>query len=269
MLVMRRWHPVVIALGWQGAAVAQPTQLALYDTYAGGLHVASAEADFRIGATDYQMKLDYHTTGVVGFFYRGHQMNTVSGAWNGMQPVPSRFFGEGVWRGASRIADIAYDHGKPVIRQLVPPNADEREPVPDSLQANSVDTLSALAELIRAVAATGRCELRVRTYDGRRETEIEAHTVGEETLERSERSGFGGKALRCDFAGRLIAGFKFDGDRETDGKPLHGTAWLASVVAGAPPVPVRMAFETRWFGYANMYLVSIAQAGDEKLAAKP
>jgi hypothetical protein len=266
---MRWWQPVVIGLCWQGAALAQSSQRALYDTYADGLHVASTEAGFDIGATGYQMRLAYHTTGVVGFFYRGHQLSTVSGAWHGMQPVPSRFFGEGVWRGDSRIVDIAYDHGKPVIRQLVPPNADEREPVPDALQVDSVDTLSALAELMHVVAATGRCELKVRTYDGRRATEIEARTVEEEMLEPSQRSGFGGKALRCDFAGRLIAGFKFGGDREKDSKPLHGSAWLAAVVAGAPPVPVRMAFETRWFGNATMYLVSVAPAGDVKIAGKP
>ena len=80
-----------------------------------------------------------------------------------------------------RLAEIAYHQGKPVVRQLVPPNTDEREPVPDSLQANTIDTLSALAQLIHVVAETGRCDTTVRTYDGRRAVEIEAHTVGVET----------------------------------------------------------------------------------------
>ena len=42
------------------------------------------------------------------------------------------------------------------------------------LQANTMDTLSALAELIRMVDATGRCEATAHTYDGRRAVAIEA-----------------------------------------------------------------------------------------------
>jgi hypothetical protein len=89
--------------------------------------------------------------------------------------------------------------------------------------------------LIHVVATTGRCEANVRTYDGRRAVEIEAHTVGEEMLETNSRSSFAGKTLRCDFSGRMLSGFKFGDDRQRDSKPMHGSAWLAPVVAGASP----------------------------------
>lgn len=237
----------------------QPT-LALhanYETYAAGIHVAEVETGFSFGPWDYQMSLGYRTTGMVGFFFRGHQFDRVTGAWQGRQAEPSEFIGQGEWRGVPRLAEIGYHQGKPVIRQLVPPNADEREPVPDALQANTIDTLSALAQLIHVVAETGRCETTVRTYDGRRAVEIDAHTVGEEVLEASSRSSFAGKTLRCDFSGRMLSGFKFGDDRERDTKPMHGSAWLAPVVAGGSPLPVRMAFETRWFGDAIMYLTGI------------
>ena len=82
--------------------------------------------------------------------------------------------------------------------------------------------------------------------------------MGEETLEPSNRSSFAGRTLRCDFSGRMLSGFKFGDDREQDSKPMHGSAWLAPVVAGGPPLPVRLAFETRWFGDAIMYLTGIA-----------
>jgi hypothetical protein len=107
----------------------------------------------------------------------------------------------------------------------------------------------------------------VHTYDGRRATEVEAHSVGEETLDSTKRSIFAGRALRCDFAGRMLAGFKFD-DRPSDLKPLHGSAWLAPVVPGAPPLPVRMRFETRWFGDATMYLVHAEPKARGALAAR-
>lgn len=252
-----------------GVACAQ-TQVALhlsYDTYAAGLSVAQVEAGFGLGPRTYQMNLAYHTTGMVGFLYRGHQLNTVSGSWRGQRPVPIQFFGEGVWRGERRVAQIDYDRGLPVVRQLVPPNENKREPVPDALRENAVDTLSALVELIHAVDATGRCEVAVRTYDGRRTTEIQASTAGEEVLDQTSRSSFSGRALRCDFVGHMLAGFKFGDDHERDSRPMHGSAWLAPATVGGPPVPVRMTFETRWFGDATMYLTGVGPGSELKAAA--
>ena len=42
------------------------------------------------------------------------------------------------------------------------------------------------------------------------------------------------------------------------GRPViersSGSAWMAPVLPGAPSLPVRIAFQTRWFGWATMYL---------------
>ena len=171
---------------------------ATYHTYAAGLHVANVKAGFGLGPWSYQVQLAYHTTGLIGFFFRGHQVNTVTGSWDDAQPAPHEFFGDGVWRGLHRITLIDYDRGMPLIRSLVPPNETERQKVPPDLRANTVDTLSALAELMRNVASSGRCETTVRTYDGRRVTEVVARTVGTETLAPTDRSTFSGQdaALR-------------------------------------------------------------------------
>ena len=239
---------------------------ASYGAYAAGAPIAEVEAGFSFSSVTYQMKLGYHTTGMVGFFFRGHQFDFVQGAWRGKDAVPSHFLGQGNWRGTDRLAEIDYQRGKPIVRVLEPPNAAEREHVPDTLQANTIDTLSALAGLIRSVGDTGRCETTVRTYDGRRALEIQANTVGEEMLEPTSRSTFAGKALRCDFAGRMLAGFRFGGNGENDGKAMHGSAWLAPITKGGPPLPVRMVFETRWFGDATMYLTGIGPGSDMRAA---
>lgn len=230
---------------------------ASYDTYAVGLHVANVQAGFGLGPWSYQVQLYYRTTGLVGVFYQGHQINTVYGAWQDDSPAPVEFFGDGFWRGLHRVTLIAYQQGQPLVRSLEPPNEAERQPVPSDLQANTIDTLSALAELMRHVAANGRCETTVRTYDGRRVTEVGARTVGMETLEPSGRSTFSGPALRCDFEGRMLAGFLLGDSDETHRRPLHGTAWMATAIPGMPPVPVRMVFETRWFGNATMYMTDV------------
>jgi hypothetical protein len=231
---------------------------ATYDTYAAGLQVATVEASFGLGPWSYQVQLAYRTTGVFGFFFEGHQVNGVTGSWDNDRPAPLAFFGDGVWRGVHRITLIDYEHGQPMIRSLVPPNEAERQDVPPELMANTVDTLSALAKLLHQVAATGKCETTVHTYDGRRLTEVAAHTVGIETLEPSERSIFSGPALRCNFEGRMLAGFMLGDSDEARGRRLHGSAWLAKVVPGEAPMPVRITFETRWFGDATMYLTHAA-----------
>jgi hypothetical protein len=255
------------------AALAQtPTSAARislhsrYDTYVAGLRVAEVETGFSFGPWTYQLNLEYHTTVAAGFFFSGRQFGLVNGSWRGVQAEPSRFVGEGWWRGVNRQVDIEYKDGKPIIRRLIPANDAEREPVPDALQANTIDTLSALAKLIRVVDATGRCETTARTYDGRRAVEIEARTVGEELLEPTDRSSFAGKALRCDFSGLMVAGFWLGDDLERDRPPLHGSAWLAPVASGGPRLPVRISFETRWFGDATMYLTGVGPGSDIKVA---
>ena len=248
---------LLAALGQVPASRAQTvTQLhAGYDIYARGLDVAELEAGFGIGPRGYQMQMAYHTTGLVGMLFHGRQLSTVEGLWAGERPVPLRFMGDGVWRGQPRRTLIDYVRGQPAIRTLLPPNEVEREPVPPELQANTVDTLSALAMLMRNVQDSGRCEASVNTFDGRRLAKISARTGGEEALESTSRSIFSGRALRCDFEGMQLAGFVKDADQDELRRPQHGSAWLAQVMPGAPRLPVRITFETRWFGPATMYLV--------------
>lgn len=266
---MRRFAPSLLGLllliPTPAPAQDAPELNATYEMYAGGLHVAEVSASFSLTPTQYAIRLAYHTTGLVSLFRHGYQMNRVDGVWNRNLPQPEQFEGSGVWGGDDNATLIDYVNGQPVIERLVSPPADKREPVPPALQANSVDSLSALALLIHRVQTTGRCEASVHTFDGRRASEISARTVGEEILEPSSLSMFTGRAVRCDFVGQMLAGF-LDRSGPADRTPLHGSAWLATVIAGAPPVPVRMDFETRWFGEAHMYLTQLASVPQREVA---
>ena len=267
---MLRYRAALLGLLLPWTAFAQPPTSvhATYEADAAGLHVADVDTGLTTGPRTYRMTLAFNTTGMVGFFFHGQQTSTVTGTWRGAAADPAQYKGQGTWRGTDRLTVIDYDHGQPQIRELTPPDPDDREPVPESLQTNSIDTLSAMMQLIHVVAATGRCDTAVRTFDGRRATDIEAHTAGPETLEPTSRSAFAGKALRCDFTGRLVAGFKRDEDHARAARPIHGSAWLAPAVPGGPPLPVRLSFETRYFGNATMYLTDAGPGSDVKLAGK-
>jgi hypothetical protein len=230
-----------------------------YDTYAAGIEVMQMQAYFGLGPWTYRIDLDYHTTGLVGMLYRGRQTNRVRGAWRDGLASPFEFAGVGVWRGTERRTLIDYDHGLPQVRELQPPQNTEREPVPPELQLHTMDTLSALAQLMRRVDQDRTCETQVRTYDGRRVLQIAAHTGGNDNLDPTARSSFSGPALRCDFEGRELAGFLFGDDDPEHRRPLRGSAWLAPIVAGGASLPVRIAFQTRWFGWATMYLTGATE----------
>ena len=227
-----------------------------YQLYTHGLRIGRIEAALQLQAAKYHVEVAFRTFGLVGWLFRGHQLDIADGRIRERLPEPLRFSGEGFWRGTNRRILMEYIGRQPVVRDLEPPNDVEREPVPVSLQANTLDTLSAMVLLIRRVADTGRCEAAVDTYDGRRAVQFSARTTGETELEPSGRSSFRGRALRCDFDGKLQAGYRLEDSPEERAKSRHGAAWFAPVVPGAPLLPVRIEFETAMFGDVLMYLIA-------------
>lgn len=227
---------------------------ASYSAYAAGLNVINMDADFSVLPEQYRIHLAYHSVGTFSLVVRTQQDTVVEGRFVRDHAVPSRFFSQGVLRGQPRVTQIDYPGGQPSVRQLVPPNDAERETVAPAQQANTIDTISAMAELVHRVNATGRCEGQAMTFDGRRLTDLHAQTTATEVLEPTSRSSFSGPALRCDFTGRQLGGYKLGEDREHLKRPQYGTAWFAALQPGGPKIPVRISFHTEFFGQATMYL---------------
>lgn len=266
-----RLIPIAFAgvLAFSPAALAQkPDALQLtYATYAAGLHVAAVQADLMLASYDYQVRVGYHTTGLIGFFDHGRQSNRVDGIWQAGLPEPRQFSSHGVWHGKKRATLIDYRDGDPLVRILQPPDT-KRQPVSASLRYHSMDALSALVLLMHQAAATRQCDASVRTFDGRRVTLLTAHSVGWERLPHIGRSDYSGPALRCDFTSRVLAGFKRDKNAK-DQPPLRGTVWFATAIPGEPPLPVRLRFKTAWFGYATTYLTGAKVESPPVVAQQP
>lgn len=235
------------------AARAEVVQLR-YRGYAAGLNVVVVDAGLDLTPGRYRVRLNYRTAGTFGAMFPADQEGTVQGRFISGRAVPERFLSIGTFRGRDRIVEIEYPAGDPILRRLVPPAEEEREPVPPPLQRGTVDPLSGIALLVRQVNATGRCDGTGRTFDGRRLVQFTAATVGDEVLEPSSRSGFSGAALRCRFEARQLAGFLREESRERLARPQLGDAWFARTAAAGMLVPVKITFPGRWFGEATLYV---------------
>jgi Protein of unknown function (DUF3108) len=233
-----------------------PAHLA-FSVYAAGLNVLDLQSDVNLGAQAYRVDLSLRTTGLFGALFHSDVKSFVQGDWNLGHPDPLRFASWGIVRGENRRTIIDYRAGQPVVTTLEPPVDEERDPVPPALQRDTVDTLSAMAMLVRTVATTGACDGHVTTFDGHRVLQITAHTAGVETLQSDGRSSFAGPALRCDFDGVQTGGFKHDVSQEELHRIHHSTAWLAHILPGSPALPVRVVFETDYFGHATAYLTAV------------
>ncbi len=248
-------------------ARAQPMQLT-YAGYVAGLKVFAFQAAADVTGRDYRVQTSYRTSGILGAFVAGDLRTRAFGIWRGDSAVPVQYETWGTWRGTPRRALIDYHGTQPVVRETIPPVANEREPVPPAAQADTIDTLSGFAFLVRRINATGHCAAKTKLFDGRRLLEIAVTDGGEEILAADSASMFAGPALRCDLSGRQTAGFAFDEGRDPLAIQTTGTLWFARPLPGAPLVPVRMTFLLHLFGHATMYL-SAASLEPVSAVARP
>jgi hypothetical protein len=233
------------------------TLSAEYTGYSHGLTVLKLAGSLAMTPTGYAIHVTYHTAGMIGMLVHSDNDSQAIGTFQGTAAQPQLFVGTGHLHGTARATRIEYVNGNPVVKEISPPVELERTVVPPAQTAHTIDTLSALAMLIRQVGKEGTCDGTVTTFDGRRLASQTAHRTGEEVLPPTDRSIFAGKALRCDFDGQLLGGFVRNEDADELKKPRHGTAWLADVVPGAPPVPVKVIFENRILGHVTLYLTSV------------
>ncbi len=260
--MLLRLAVATLMFGFAMPALSQPptvTQLS-YGVYAAGLNVLRLDAKVALARDEYRVDAKFRTAGMFGALFPVEIDSLAEGGWDGLLPLPRRYASGGLSRGKVRRTAIDFQAGQPIVRELVPQDDDELMPVPPGQERDGIDTISAMAFLVRSVTATGGCDGRARLFDGRRVIDITARTVGRETLQREDRSIFRGSAIRCDFEGRQIAGYvKSENDAER--MRVHvSQAWLAEVTPGQPVLPVRIVFETKFFGFATAYLTAAKPA---------
>jgi hypothetical protein len=250
---------LTIGVHTEPAAAATAGSISMkYDGYAHGLIVLKVDATLTLTTGSYAGRLKLRTAGMINWLAHMDSDSQVRGAFQGSQAVPAHYDSAGTARGVYREMHIGYRGGNPVIEQQTPPVDDQHTPVPPADTAGSIDTMSAMALLVHRVGQDGTCDGALRLFDGRRLTALTARGGGEVTLPASAKTHFNGEALRCDFEGIRLAGFARADDMAAQQRPRHGSAWLASIVPGAPPVPVRVTFENKVLGNVTLYLTEVS-----------
>ena len=231
-----------------------------YAVYVLGLRMAEARIHLAYTPSDYRIDMSGRTTGAAAVFVRGVQTSAADGSWQDQSARPHVLTSSGTWNGDPHRLVISFTTGGPHVTTLIPPDRTPREKPPPALLARSVDIPSAIVAMIHQLAITGRCARQVLTFDGRRLSEVEASDAGAAVLPPGERSSFSGEAQRCDFAGREVGGFDTLDDWPDARKIRHARAWFARLTPDGPPMPVRIDFEAKLVGEAQMVLVAADQA---------
>ncbi len=256
VLAMAAFSPPAMAQGSRGDA-AESIGLS-YQLYGHGFHVLDITVEMRLTPDAYSVRLHDHSVGFLSLMLHANVTSTATGRFKAGQPgvQPVHFESSGYSRGARRNIVLDYIDGNPKV-ELLTPAEPKRDPVDIASARGSIDTLSAMAALVRQVQQTGRCDGKATVFDGLRLSQVDSRTVGQQTVPPDSRSPYGGTALRCDFESLEVGGFLHDEDEAKMRKPQQGTAWVAVIVPGAPALPIRIMFENPKLGSATMFLTKV------------
>lgn len=242
---------LALLLSWPAAAAPLVVR---YEAYAAGFPVVGF--DFRLDETGRSYALDgeVRTLGLLRLFYR-LDMRTESEGTIGAGDLRPLFHEQVLRaRGRDRSARLDYPGDGTVATSLVPAEDSGRpRPTPQQI-VHTLDPLTAILAIGRAVAQAGRCEGRFPIYDGRRRYDLVLGDDGAERLEKSTAYAYAGEVRRCSVAAVKIAGFSWDHDYSPH--TSDGSVWFASPRPGAPALPVRITFGSSW-GFVSVRLTEI------------
>lgn len=262
--VRRRLLPAAAAALalWGATAVARAEagpQLALdYHVFAGGLHVLTYEAIVSVNTGAYKAKVQARTNGFVDSLFKFSLEAEAAGVEGAAGLVPRRFRVANRWReNPERWVEIIYSEGAVPDTKAEPPAADDdRDPIPEALLAGTLDPISAVLAVVAKVAQSGRCEVALPIFDGRRRYDLTAQHLGETELKTSDVAPFGGLATHCGLAFEMLGGgWKKKSKRWKEAGRPEVEVFLSRVLPNAPPLPVRVHAKNN-FGALRIHLVA-------------
>jgi hypothetical protein len=263
-----RWRLLaVLAAFFLISPIGQPRADTLglrYEIYGSGFHLLSFDVTIAQGEEAYRINSAFRTRGlldsVVGFLLRAEATGRVDAG----RLKPTEYASFSKMRGKMRNTRIEYVEDGTVTAEVTPPDKEKRTKVTPEQMVGTVDALTSTLIVGRALEQGGDCRQVIPVFDGRRRYDLQYEDRGIQELKKSSYSAFAGPARACRVKQHRISGFSTD---PHDGEKTDEAAiWIASVLPGAPPMPVRIELESSW-GYVYVHLAEVTgSAGTRKLA---
>lgn len=235
--------PTLAALAAAPARAEAPVALS-YEMTLGGLPVMTLELDEHSGAGRYRLDFTAETEGIANWVFRNHTVASSDGRLRDGQPAPDDYASsaEGTKPHFSR---LTYRPGGAIAIEAsaLPPEERDATPVPPEAVPGTLDPLTGMLVLTRGVASAG-CAGTVPIFDGHRRYDLELRPTGPDAPKRSDETRYAGPVAACALHMTRIAGYSPDRTKYLSGD--DATLWLAPVLEGEQPVPVEIAFHSRW-----------------------
>lgn len=220
-----------------------------HQVYIGGVTVLHVDTRLTLEGDRYQMQVSARTDGFVGRMVSWKIESGSSGVMTASGLRPEQHQQDGEFRGKARSMRLEYQQDGTIRVEAVPDTIDENQPkVPEELRLGTRDAITSILDaLISAGRADGACGGLQAVFDGRRRYDIELIDRGPARLGKSDYSSYSGEARMCQtrYHPRMppprrsvMAGF-WKRDSDSSQRPPMDV-WLATAVAGAPVVPVRI-----------------------------
>ncbi len=240
--------------------------LGLGVSFDGAAYDADAAA-YDLHATAYAVQARFKTTGLVKGLTRWKTTAYSRGTLvlGDVVPVRAGYRDKQWWR--KRLVELGFDQGTPKLVRMKP----RKEPrVSPSQLKGALDPAGAFLALLARFDAGQGCGMRIPIFDGRRLRELVGETDGDGTgrLEANRYSPFAGPTVDCRVRVARKAGFK----RRSDGqerKDIEVQLRMARVFDEMPPVPVRLASDTRYGALAAHLVRANLDAAGLKRELRP
>lgn len=156
------------------AAPAQADQKdsAIFDVSIRGIPAATLTFSGAIEGQSYAARGTLKSSGILGLVKRIRYDATAAGRVAGVRFTPSRYTERADTGKRQSEAVMDYRKGVPQVKSYIPPRPPQPSDVDPAAQGGTVDPLTALYGMLRAVPEAEACTFRAFMFDGRRRSQI-------------------------------------------------------------------------------------------------
>jgi hypothetical protein len=232
---------------------------ATYEVYSGGLQALTLQMRFEGGeGPSYAARFHARSDGFLANLFTFRLDSEAEGQRTTEGLAPDRFRTEARWSDNDpRSVALTYNPDGSIDTQVVPPpEEDERAVVPDEARVGTLDPISAVVHLLESTDEAGLCTGEARVFDGRRRLDIAVRSRGQTEIAPSDYTIYAGPAQVCRLFLKPVTGF-WTGEERRERYPEEIRLFIAEVIEGRPPLPVRLEMDILARGAVRAHLTGI------------